>query len=89
VNFHQDGLYELGAETSGSSVRNSSNRSPGLQGIMNAYGGRRKFTGLYDDDISGVIEEYEITTRICGPTMDEKRDVIVITLEGPVLALAK
>ena len=73
-------------ERNGSSSWHSSNRSPGLQGMMKAYGGQKKYTGAFDDDLSVVIEEYEMTARICGLTMEEKRDGIVIMLEGPALA---
>lgn len=54
--------------------------------MMKAYGGRKKYTGAFDDDLSGVIEEYEMTARMCGLSMEEKRDGIVIMLEGPALA---
>jgi Reverse transcriptase (RNA-dependent DNA polymerase) len=73
-------------EPSGIQSWATSSRLPGLQGMMKAYGGRKKYTGAFDDDLCGVIEEYEMTARMCGLSMEEKRDGIVIMLEGPALA---
>jgi hypothetical protein len=64
----------------------SSARLPGLAGLMKAYGSRKKYTGGFDEDLSGILEEYEMTSRMCGLTADEKRDGIVIMLEGPAMA---
>jgi hypothetical protein len=46
----------------------------------------KKYGGGFDEDLTGVIGEYEMTARMCGLTMDEKRDGIVIMLEVPALA---
>jgi hypothetical protein len=61
-------------------------RAPGIQGLMKAYGSRKKYAGGFDEDLTGVIGEYEMTARMCGLTSEEKRDGIVIMLEGPALA---
>jgi hypothetical protein len=54
--------------------------------MMKACTGRKKYTGAFDENLSSVVEEYEMTARMCGFSMDGNRDGISIMLEGSALA---
>jgi hypothetical protein len=34
--------------------------------MMKACTGRKKYTGAFDENLSSVVEEYEMTARMCG-----------------------
>jgi len=57
-------------------------RSSGLQGLLKAFGSRRKYCGLWDEDLVGVIEVFELAAEMCSLTPDEMLKGLSVMLDG-------
>ncbi len=60
-------------------------RSLGIHGLMKAFTGRKKFSGVFDEDLNSCLEVYEIMARMCHFTDAQKAEGFPIMLKDDAL----
>ena len=61
-------------------------KNSALQSLMKAFGSRKKYTGAWDEDLSGTIEVFEMSANMCNLTMEQKLKGVPVMLDGPALS---
>lgn len=71
----------------GRGQENHDARGRGVSNILRAYKGQRTFSGLYDEDLEAIAENYSETADSCDATDYEKRKAMFSMLHGSAWTL--
>lgn len=78
---------ETNHSVKGDPITGSSQKSSvSLQGLIKAFGNRPKYNGLWDEDLIGTIEVFELAAEMCNVSEQEMLRGIPIMLDGAALS---
>lgn len=58
----------------------------GMSGFIKSFSGRKKYSGLWSENLDETIEVYESMARLCQLTKDEMASALPLTLTGDALS---
>lgn len=76
-----------GGKEGAEEYRGDTDRGMGVQGMMRAYVGKKKFTGAWHEDLDGCFAVFETMAKMCHITRKQKLEAIPVMLDAEALRL--